>query len=153
MRHSQNPPGDGKDDAIAAIEEAIGGLISRMRVNWKENATAVHPGLQPVGYSVLATLVRHEALPFGDVADMLAIDKSVLSRQVRTLEEFQLIASTPDPADGRARILHPTEQGTASVANVRSQKQARFYERLRAWNDDDLTSFAEYLQRLTSLGD
>lgn len=150
MGHSKDHKKSAKDDPIAMIEEAIGGLISRMRVNWKDNATAVHPGLQPVGYSILATLVRHESMPLGDVVEMLALDKSVLSRQVRMLEEWGLVETSPDPSDGRARILHPTPKGITAIADVRSKGQARFHERLLAWSDDDLTAFAKYLRRLTT---
>ena len=44
-------------------------------------------------------------LPLAELFDM---DKSVVSRQVRILEEDGLVMSRPDERDGRVRVLEPT---------------------------------------------
>lgn len=136
--------------AVASVEEQLGTLFRRARSLWKDAAAAVHPDLQPVGYKVLSALVTAGAAQTGALCDGLSIDKSVMSRQVRTLEEFGLVEVRPDPADGRARILEATPAGVASITAVRSGNQALLNEQLREWSPEELRMFAELLGRLAT---
>lgn len=134
--------------AIASVEEELGTLFRRARSMWKESAAAIHPDLQPIGYKILASLVNSGPAHAGALAELLAIDKSVMSRQVRTLEELDLAVSTPDPADGRARILSPTPLARERIGVVRATNQALLNQRLHEWTPEELQHFAEMLGRL-----
>ena len=136
------------DEAIAEVEAQLGVLFGRVRTLWKEGAHRVHPDLQPVGYKLLATLVRSGSCSAGALAELLATDKSVISRQVKLMEELGLVVSAPDPNDGRARILTATPEAVVKIDAIRDTNQAQLRSRLSDWSDDDLTRFATLLARL-----
>ena len=96
------------DAAVAAVEQQMSALFNRVRSSWKDQAVAVHPDLQPVGFKILAQLVRGGPSHAGVLADLLQTDKSIVSRQVRIMEGLGLVESREDPADGRARVLAAT---------------------------------------------
>ena len=46
-----------------------------------------------------------------------------MSRQLRALEELGLVAREPDPADGRALLVHLTDEGRARFRSVRDARR------------------------------
>jgi hypothetical protein len=56
----------------------------------------------------LAVTHAHSQVREGDMANLLVMDKSQLSRLIKTLIAKKLIKSTPDPDDARATILSVT---------------------------------------------
>ncbi|MBM7503455.1 MarR family winged helix-turn-helix transcriptional regulator [Agromyces aurantiacus] len=137
------------DDEIASVEEQLRLLFVRVRAVWKEAAAAVHPDLQPVGYKILSALVRRGPMHAGAIADALEIDKSVVSRQVKHLEQLGLASVISDPNDGRARVVQPTEQAIESVGQKGSRMQRQLYAKLRDWSAEDVERLARLLGRLT----
>jgi DNA-binding MarR family transcriptional regulator len=138
------------EHAIASVEEQFGTLIRMVRANWKDAAAAVHPDLQPVGYKILGSLVHSGRMPASRLVETLSVDKSVLSRQVKLMEQLGFISVAVDPDDGRARLLEATPLGVERITAVHTTNQARLRERLRQWSPDDLERFAELLGRLAA---
>jgi DNA-binding MarR family transcriptional regulator len=137
------------DEEISSVEEQLRLLFVRARAVWKEAAEAVHPDLQPVGYKILSAIVHRGRVHARTIAEALEIDKSVVSRQVKHLEELGLVVSVPDPDDGRARFIEPTPVAVASVGERRSGLQQRFHAQLSTWSSDDVARLATLLARLT----
>lgn len=72
--------------------------------------------LRPLGltngqYSLLMSLNRPEAPKMGDVAELLALDRTTLTANLKPLERRGLVSIEPDPADKRSRRLRLTEKG------------------------------------------
>ena len=137
------------DEAIAQVEQQLGVLFGRVRLNWKEAAAQVHPDLQPVGYKILSMIVRLEETNASAIAEALETDKAVISRQVRMLEESGLVASRVDERDARARLLSPTPTAVTRVGAVREQQQARLRELLRSRPEHEVRIFAGMLQLIS----
>ncbi|WP_026481832.1 MarR family winged helix-turn-helix transcriptional regulator [Agromyces subbeticus] len=135
--------------AIAEVEQQFGRLFHRVRANWKRYATQLHPDLQPLGYKVVSTLVSRGPAHAGALAEELHTDKSVLSRQVRMLEELGLIESRVDERDARARLLAATPVAIERVNAIRRENQAELRERLGTWEPQEIEKFAELLGRLS----
>lgn len=101
----------------------------------------------------LAVLVEHGPLRVSEVAEQLFLDLSTVSRQVAHLRQKGLVASTPDPADGRSQRVAITPDG---IEELRTQRRAvvdRLVQRLGGWDDteiDDLTRLLEKLSRDTA---
>ena len=66
-------------------------------------------GLTNGQYSLLMSLNRPEAPRMGDVAELLALDRTTLTANLKPLERRGLVESSPDPADRRSRRLGLTE--------------------------------------------
>lgn len=137
------------DQAIADVEGQLSALFNRVRAGWKDYAANVHPELQPAGYKILGNLVRGGPTHAGALAEQLHTDKSVISRQVRLMEQLGLVESTADATDGRSRVLAATPLAIDKVTAVRRDNQARLYELLRTWPEEDIRKFAELLGRLS----
>lgn len=134
------------DEAIATVEEQLSVLFGRARAIWKDSAAQIHPDLQPVGYKVLGSIVRLGETNAYVLAQQLETDKSIVSRQVRMLEDAGLVTSRVDDRDGRARLLTATPAAIEKVRTVRSAQQERLRELLRSRPIDDVRAFASMLQ-------
>ena len=53
-----------------------------------------------------------------DVADLLAMDRTTLTANLKPLERRGLINITPDPKDKRGRLLTLTDDGLALLARA-----------------------------------
>ncbi|KRC59330.1 hypothetical protein ASE14_16410 [Agromyces sp. Root81] len=135
--------------AIAAVEQQFGRLFHRVRANWKLYASMLHPDLPPLGYKVVSSLAARGPAHAGALAEELHTDKSVLSRQIRMLEELGLIESRVDEHDARVRVLAATPEAAARVAEIRSGSQAELRQRLGTWEPQEIATFAELLGRLS----
>jgi DNA-binding MarR family transcriptional regulator len=138
------------DDEIAAVEEQLRRLFVRVRAVWKEAAASVHPELQPVGYKILSAVVHRGRLHASVIAEILELDRSVVSRQVKQLEAFGLAQIVADPNDGRARFIEATPAAIESVGVRGSRMQRQLYAQLRTWSGDDVDELARLLERLSA---
>ena len=138
------------DEAIAQVEEQLGVLFSRARLTFKENAARIHPELRPVGYKILSTIVRLGETNASVLADMLETDKAVVSRQVRMLEEADLVVSRSDAKDGRARVLSATPAAIERITAVRAEQQDRLRGLLRSRPEHEVRDFAAMLKLISA---
>lgn len=53
-----------------------------------------------------------------DVADLLAMDRTTLTANLKPLERRGLVEITPDPKDKRGRLLTLTKDGSALLARA-----------------------------------
>ena len=97
---------------------------------------------------MLSTITRLGSTTAHVLASELDMDKSVVSRQVRVLEEAGLVESHPDERDGRIRVLRPTPTAVERVAAVRANNQARVRAALEHRSVEELNAFAEMLRVL-----
>ena len=91
------------DAALAEFQGQLNMIFTRARSMWKESAARIHPDLQPAGYKLLSYIARSGTASAHHLAECFEMDKSVVSRQTRMLEEAGLIVSRADESDGRDR--------------------------------------------------
>lgn len=88
----------------------------------------MHPDLQPSGYKLLSYIARTGGANAHQLAELFEMDKSMVSRQIRMLEDFGLLESRPDERDGRLRALTATAAAQETLAQLRAENA----ERMRA---------------------
>lgn len=133
--------------ALREVEENIRLLAESVRASMRDAAKGIDPALSMFGLKVLQLLKRMGSLHSGAVAEHLMVDKSVISRQSRQLEELGLIEVLPDPRDGRARLLVLTAAADERVAAVQTGVMLD-RDVLNSWSAEELRDFAGYLARL-----
>lgn len=79
--------------------------------------------LKPVGitsgqFSLLMSLNRPQPPNLGNVAALLAMDRTTLTANLKPLERRRLIETKADPKDARARLLRLTPAGRAVLAEA-----------------------------------
>ncbi|REJ06831.1 MarR family transcriptional regulator [Microbacterium bovistercoris] len=113
------------DEALAEFQSQLNLMFAKARTLWKESAARVHPELQPSGYKLLTFVARSGGTNAHQLADCFEMDKSVVSRQVRMLEDLGLLESRPDEHDGRLRVLTATPAAREALAAVRADHADR----------------------------
>ena len=141
-----------RDEAQREVEENLRRLTEIVRAKMRDAAKGIDPALSLFGLKVLQLLKRVGPLHSGAVAEHLVVDKSVISRQSRLLEDLGLIEVQPDPRDGRARLLVLTPAADERVAAVQTGIMLD-RDVLESWSAEELHDFAGYLARLGAWAD
>ncbi|WP_436318625.1 MarR family winged helix-turn-helix transcriptional regulator [Streptomyces nodosus] len=131
-----------------SLERELTVLLRRARANQGEMAREVHPDLEPAAYGLLARLDECGRQRATELAAYIGIGKATMSRQLRALEELGLVAREPDPADGRAWLVHLTEEGRTRVGRVREARRARYVSQLAHWDRREVAELARLLHQL-----
>jgi DNA-binding MarR family transcriptional regulator len=76
-------------------------------------------GLTIGQYALLGRLAAHGPIALGAFASIMAMDRTTLGRTLLPLERDGLLATRPDPADRRSRLLALTAGGEARLAAAR----------------------------------
>ena len=142
------PEPDRHSAAIAEVETTMGTLSRKIHLVLKEAAVAIDPSLPPAGFRLLRLIERCGSIQSSVAADSLSVDRSVVSRQIRQLEELGLVETRTDPSDGRARFLVLTEEGVSRMRSVNPTNRTIMYPLLKEWEIDELESFAAQIARL-----
>ncbi|MDI4238115.1 MarR family winged helix-turn-helix transcriptional regulator [Bradyrhizobium sp. Arg237L] len=71
---------------------------------------------KPIGitsgqFTILSALRRNEPVPISDMADLLGMDRTTLTRNLKPIETLKLVAIQPDARDRRIRSLTLTAKG------------------------------------------
>ena len=103
--------------------------------------------LDRADYHALARLVDDGPLRLTALAALLDLDLSVVSRQVRSLENAGLAARAADPLDARATLVAPTPQGRAALVETRRKRGEVLTAVLSTWPAADRTTFVDLLGR------
>lgn len=103
--------------------------------------------------SALATLVRYGELRLGDLAVKEGVAAATMSRIVASLADAGYVERQQDPADRRAWLAKPTEQGTQLLADVRSKRVGELSRRLDALDPRERRALDTALPALEALLD
>lgn len=111
-------------------------------------AAWAEPGLEWGAMTVLAHLVKGNASRQGELAEVTMLDPSTVSRHVSQLVKGGHVERQPDPDDGRAVRLAPTDAGRAVFAEVGTRRDAMLRAVLADWDDDDVDTLIRVMRRL-----
>ncbi|MGK5733416.1 MarR family winged helix-turn-helix transcriptional regulator [Streptomyces sp. URMC 124] len=132
-----------RDASVETIQRELTAFARRARAA----AARMHPELSLVSFTLLAHLEDRGGCRATDLAAHYLLDKSTVSRQIAALERLGLVERRPAPEDQRAQVLHLTDRGAGTLAQVTANRRAAFRERLADWDEADLDRFAGYLLR------
>ena len=101
-------------------------------------------------YQALLRIVEDGPLRSTTLAKLVGVDLSVVSRQVKSLEDVGFVQRAADPADARAALVSATESGESALALARVKRTEVLDEVLDGWPDEDKDAFVRLLTRFTS---
>ncbi|WP_207345044.1 MarR family transcriptional regulator [Arthrobacter sp. E3] len=151
-------PTDGQPEA-ASLEKlaAVEVLDAQLSLLWRraravnhELTRSVHPDLEPAAYGLLSVLLNQGGMRLTDLARRIGVGKPSVSRQITFLVELGLVRKDTDPRDGRAQIIELTVLGHERMRSVLTGRQLAFHERLKDWNEEELTTFATLIAKLNA---
>lgn len=131
-------------DATARLYLVIGRLSRLLRRTGS-------PGLGPGAVSALATLAQSGPMRLGDLAAKEGVAPPTLSRIVAALVESGFVRREPDPLDGRAWLVSPTEEGERVVSGMRSTRVRELQARLERLPEEERLALIAALPALEVL--
>ena len=134
-------------DSLRQLEQEVGVLVRRVKRVIGVRARLVHEEMQPSSYLMLAYLAEHGATRSSAVAEIFAIDKGAISRQVQHLTDLGLVDRIQDPEDGRAVLLSASDDAVRRLADVADHRRKWLDEQLGDWSEAELADFVEELGR------
>ena len=99
-------------------------------------------------YPVLSVTAAVGPARVSDIAEVVGLNPTTISRHLRELERIELVSRSNSDSDGRATIVELTELGRATVARLRDQRRGLFADLLEGFDPEELDRFADYLERL-----
>ncbi|WP_307854636.1 MarR family winged helix-turn-helix transcriptional regulator [Micromonospora sp. C31] len=134
---------DGAEDGLA---EAFRAVTRRLR---RRTGEALAPWDVTPGQSrALGVLLRHGALRLSTLAEHLRIAPRSATEVVDDLEARGLVRRRPDPADRRATLVTPTEEGIRAGAAIRAARRAAAEELFGGLAPADREQLARILRTL-----
>ncbi len=138
------------DDAVSRIDDALNILVRRTQGPRAQEQLTARAGLslERAAYPLLRRIGEAETMRPSDLAAVLSVDVSTVSRQVKQLEIEGLVARQPDPSDGRASVLALTPAGRDAVERLRRARKEVLAEVVANWPEGDRTALADLICRL-----
>ena len=134
---------------------SVTGLAARLRLAVTRTARRLRQeaggDLSPSLSAALNTVERHGPMTPSELAARERVQRPTATRILARLAEEGLVAATPDPLDGRSRVVAVTPAGRELVAALRTRKDAFLadrLERLEPGERETLARAADILERL-----
>jgi DNA-binding MarR family transcriptional regulator len=133
-----------RDELAARLRLAIGRLQRRMARNAVE-------GLTPSQLSALAVIEQTGPVRVTEVAAREAVAPPSMTRIIASLDNLGLLDRKPDPADGRASLLVPSEAGGQLMQRIRGGRTAFLARRLETLDPEALAALTAAVPVLEAL--
>ena len=141
------------DDTVMAglvgeVEKQFATMFINARNSIRARAAAIHPELPPMGFKVLTTLANSGPRQQGCLAESLEVDKAMMSRTIKQLDQLGLVERSLDPSDGRAQLVSMTVEARARFdANLANTRRV-LHDRLADWEPGEVRRFSDLLAKL-----
>ncbi len=103
--------------------------------------------IQPRSGVVLAYL-RRDGIRASELAQLSGQHKQVIGTLIDDLERLGYVERKPDPADRRAKLVHPTERGLLQMETATAIMRAIEERHARALGEQQYADFKATLQRV-----
>lgn len=129
-----------------SAEEAVIGLL--MQAGRKLRTRHPEDQVDPSTFPLAKMLLHNREMRVSDLAANLDLDASTVSRQIKQLEDKNLVERATDPADGRASLVRLSTYGEEHMRAAFHRRFLRIKAVLDPWSDDDKTHLTILLTRL-----
>lgn len=131
-------------DDVDRLRVAVLRLARRIR-------TRSSGAITPSQLFTLGTIIRHERLTVGQIAELEHVKPPSASKIVAALESEGLVERRPSPDDRRCAFIVATPAGLDHLEQVRAAGRGWISEQLAGLGDDDIASIANALPALERL--
>ena len=135
---------------LPELEQQLLMLARRLSKPVRLHGPSGYTVLDRPAYQALLRIVEDGPLRPTALAGLLEVDLSVVSRQVRALEDAGFTQRITDPADARASLVSATEAGLAALRETQQQRTEVLGEVLAPWPEEDRETFVRLLTLFNS---
>lgn len=133
-----------RTDDVDRLRVAILRLARRIRTHSSDVIT-------PSQLFTLGTIIRHERLTIGRIAELEHVKPPSASKIVAALEAEGLVERSPSPDDRRCTFIVATPAGRDHLERVRAAGRNWISEQLTGLDDDDVHALERALPALEQL--
>lgn len=126
------------------VTEMVGALFTL--IAGLDRAQRQKPGAARL--SLLQAIHDHPQARPSEIADVLQVSASVVTRQVQALERYGLVAIEPDPVDHRACHIALTPTGREECTRLQQIGIARFAAFVADWEASEVVTLTGLLHKL-----
>jgi len=144
------PPAAAVSADVTEIERAltrVSYLTNRVRNHERLMALAGIP-LDRAAVALLRQMADSGPLRPGELAALLGVEASHVTRQVQRLEKAGYVTRVPDPDDHRAQRVQLTFAGLEAVDRIREASYRGMQMALGHWSPDELHQLATLFRRM-----
>ena len=105
-------------------------------------------GLRITQYSMLMNIHRNPQITVSQLSDLLRMDQTTVTRNLKVLEKLNYISIVPDPNDQRIRKISISGHGRSTLGETRPAWEAAQQKVAQALGKDDTKTLIASLQRL-----
>ncbi|MCG6902345.1 MAG: MarR family winged helix-turn-helix transcriptional regulator [Rhodobacter sp.] len=145
------PATEAEDIGALPLHQFLTYRISRVQAKLNAQATRLlrqTSGITLTQWRVIALVGAAGKTRLSDLAKEAALDKGLLSRNVKTLVRQKVVAAQMDDADHRAQILSLTPKGQEIFERTLPVTRARQQKLREGISEDDLRAFRRVLDHL-----
>ena len=139
-------------ESVAATERSLERLF-RLTVNraiHHRQTAAIGVEVTRAGYAILRTLADAGELPMGQLARRCSMDPAAANRQVRVLEDAELVERGTDPDDARLAVARLTAKGRRTHDRIVALRVEQMTDVLDNWTEHDCTELVRLIDRLVT---
>ena len=133
--------------STTALEQQLTVLARRLSRPVRVHGPSGWTLLDRPAYQALWRIVEEGPLRPTALSGLLDVDLSVVSRQIRSLEDGGFVSRTPDPADARATLISATTTGREAFEAIAQRRTEVLAEVLVDWPEQDVAEFGRMLTR------
>lgn len=130
-------------ESIERLEQDLALLIRTLESLYRRR----HYPLDRAHYLLLNAL-QDGAQRSGELASVLGLDHSTVTRQIAAMESRDLVTKRDDPQDKRSSLVEATELGQQRCTEMRELRLRRLKMLLNEWDGADLSILADMISRL-----
>jgi DNA-binding MarR family transcriptional regulator len=134
------------EELMVAIQR-LGRLMGSRQVS-SRIADAAGAEISQQGVQILRALLRHGEQPIAGLAAAAHMDISAVSRQLRPLEESQLVRRAAAAEDGRVALVSLTAPGRRVAKKIKDVGLKHLTSSLSEWSEHDLKELGHLMTRL-----
>jgi DNA-binding MarR family transcriptional regulator len=98
--------------------------------------------------NLLQVIASGEATRPSEIAARQQVHQSLVTRQIREMEDAGFVAVTANPADGRSCLVELTPAGARELARLTKIGLERFALFVSDWEPDDVRTLTSLLEKL-----
>lgn len=129
-----------------SVDDVFMAVLLRLSVRMRRRL----PG-DPVDYTLLPVLravAELQPLRHTELAEVVQLDTSTVSRHMRHLEERKFARSRHDENDGRVRLVELLPAGHEALQDMLARRRALLREVLDSWPEPDKELLGSLLERV-----
>lgn len=130
---------------MAPKREDVEALVVALFTVQESTARATRKNKNASLLRLLQAIATGEPVRPSELANQLEVHQSLITRQIRELEEMGKVSVSPDPKDGRAFVVSLTDLGGKQVAELTEVGMQRFMGFVRGWDPDEVREFTRLL--------